>query len=135
MTSMHVAARLRRRGLTLLEILVVLVLLGLAFALAAPSFFTTRAPDAGVQRVVDTARQAAVRRAEALTLTLHPDGQWQVERTDGSSRQPVSSGTFGRAHASSLQIRISPLGACMLVESTPLPPFVIDPVRCRLAVR
>ena len=129
------AADKRNRGLTLLELLVVLVLLGLAVTLAAPAFLSSdRPPDDAVQRVIDSARRAAVQRAEAVTLAIEPDGRWVVEGVGGPDSLRLFTGTVAWVYGSALRLDISPLGACMLYSAAE-PRLTIDPVRCRLRGR
>ncbi|MSR22509.1 MAG: hypothetical protein EXR92_03030 [Gemmatimonadetes bacterium] len=110
--------------------LVVIVLLGLLSALVAPSFYPLRpAPDDAVQRVIDAARRAAVRRAQSLTLSFAPDGGWVVE---GGGE----SGTLAQPPVSPMRVHISPLGVCLLDTARgPEPAPIIDPVHCRLSWR
>jgi prepilin-type N-terminal cleavage/methylation domain-containing protein len=122
-------------GLTLVEVLVVLVLLGLGFALAAPSFLSVpRARDDAAQRVIDVARRAAVQRAGAVRLSFAADGSWVVEGLSARDPAPLLSGRLASPHGQVLRLRISPLGACTLDSSPAVPrSLTIDPVRCRLA--
>jgi prepilin-type N-terminal cleavage/methylation domain-containing protein len=144
-------------GLTLLEILVVLVILGLALGLAAPSFLPSRhEPLDDAQAAVDAARRAAVRRAEAVVLTFESDGHWVVE--DGIRGERLLEGTLGKPRqgedrksgsvtssssvtsplpdVAPLVLHVSPLGACTLDTVVPdESALTIDPLRCRLSTR
>jgi prepilin-type N-terminal cleavage/methylation domain-containing protein len=145
-------------GLTLLEILVVLVILGLALGLAAPSFLPSRHdPLDDAQAAVDAARRAAVRRAEAVVLTFESDGHWIVE--DGIRGERLLEGTLGKLRqgeegksgsvtssssvvtsrlpdVAPLVLHVSPLGACTLDTVVPAESaLTIDPLRCRLNTR
>ncbi|MBM4184965.1 MAG: prepilin-type N-terminal cleavage/methylation domain-containing protein [Gemmatimonadetes bacterium] len=122
------------RGLTLLELLVVLVLLGLAISLAAPSFLAPGGPpDDDVQRVIDVARRTAVRRAQAVTLAIESDGRWVIEGSSGLDSGRLLTGTVTWTQQSPVRLDISPLGACLLYARTSS--LTIDPVRCRLRGR
>ena len=67
------------RGVTLLELLIVLTLMGIAAAVVAPSFATrSAAPVASRVALVTSARRMAVRRAERLSLQLARDGAWTL---------------------------------------------------------
>src|SRR3989442_4278135 len=69
-----------RRGFTLVEMLVVLVLLGLAAALVAPAFVPTRARQTReLVELIGATRDAAVRRGEVVSLHVERSGAWQVE--------------------------------------------------------
>jgi prepilin-type N-terminal cleavage/methylation domain-containing protein len=128
-------ARPGSSGLTLLEMVVVLVLLGSLLALALPSLSAPRAgSDDPLQRVLDTARRAAVRRAESLSLAVEPDGRWVVEAPGRDDPEPVLSGRIEARRAAALRVLVSPLGACWLEGgAAPDPAPFLDPVRCRLA--
>jgi prepilin-type N-terminal cleavage/methylation domain-containing protein len=127
--------RPRAAGLTLIEILVVLVLLGLVLGLAAPSLLSPRPKtDDTVQQVIETARQAAVQRAESVTLSFEADGRWVVAGGGEADSLRLLNGTVDWPYNSALRLRISPLGACML-DSAPGPALSVDHVRCRLSER
>jgi prepilin-type N-terminal cleavage/methylation domain-containing protein len=121
----------RRRGFTLLEVTVVLVLLGIGFALAIPAFITPmRDPDDAVQTVVDAARRTAVRRAETLVLKIAANGEWSIEASrDG---EPLRAGTVAWPQSIPLLLRISPLGGCLLESAVMQASITIDPLRCRV---
>jgi prepilin-type N-terminal cleavage/methylation domain-containing protein len=70
----------RCSGFTLIEILVVLGLLGIGYALSAPSFRRTRRESVnGVQEVIDATRRIALRRGGAVRVCFEPGGPWRVE--------------------------------------------------------
>ena len=64
--------RARRRGVTLLELIVVLALLGLILAIAAPSFIlpSARSDDPTAPALV-AARRQAVTRGEPVTVSIN----------------------------------------------------------------
>jgi prepilin-type N-terminal cleavage/methylation domain-containing protein len=126
----------RSSGLTLVEVVVVLVLVGLAYAFAAPSFLSPpRAPDDAMQRVINAARWVAVHRAGSVTLSFEPDGHWAIDgRPPGSAR--LLAGILTLPYPSPLRLRISPLGACMLNSAGALErSLIIDPIHCRVRAR
>ena len=118
-----------RPGFTLLEVLVVLILLGVGFGLAVPAFVTPQdgATD-GVQRILSTARRAAVRRAEAITVSVEPSGDWTI--ANGDRATPPETGTLDWEPGAHLRVRISPLGACVLDSNDAS--LSIDAVSCRI---
>ena len=101
--------RIRARGFTLLEIVVTLVLLGLAAALVAPAFRTDSAPDERLQSVLAMTREAAVRRAQTLVLHVDDRGSWRLVAAVESTS--IARGRFVDG-TSDLRIRVNPLGAC-----------------------
>jgi prepilin-type N-terminal cleavage/methylation domain-containing protein len=121
------------RGLTLLEMVVVLVLLGVVLALSVPPLVPPRTgSDDPVQGVLDTARRAAVRRAESLSLAIDADGRWVIASADPSAPETVRSGRLDRSPGAALRATVSPLGACWIDAGADASPR-LDPVRCRLA--
>ena len=122
-----------RQGFTLIELIVVLLLMGLAFALVAPSLTRRPVPDIGAtQRVLDAARSTAVRRGETMLLDVRADGRWAV--TGGADTAPVLRGVIDPAPARAHRITISPLGACMYdpAGSATVDSGAWDPLRCTL---
>ena len=101
--------RLRAGGFTLLEIVVTLVLLGLAAAMVAPAFRTETAPDEGFRSILALTREAAVRRSQTLVLQVDGRGAWRIA-ADGDST-PIADGRFTDG-TKELRIRVNPLGAC-----------------------
>ena len=101
--------RFRASGFTLLEIVVTLVLLGLAAALLAPVFRIDSAPDEGFRTVLATTREAAVRRAQTMVLQVDARGSWRISAPGDTST--LGSGRFTDG-TRDLRIRVNPLGAC-----------------------
>ena len=98
-----------RAGLTLIEVVVVLVVLGLGAALVAPAIRSSAEPDEKLANVLAAARETAVRRAETTFLTVDAQGAWRIAAL--SDTTPIASGRFGDGTAQ-LRVRVSPLGAC-----------------------
>lgn len=101
--------RLRAGGFTLLEIVVVLVLLGLAAALVTPAFQSGPAPDEGLRSVLAATRETAVRRAQTLVLQVDDGGSWRIVAAGDSTALGTGHFTDG---TKGLRIRVNPLGAC-----------------------
>ena len=118
-----------RPGFTLLEVLVVLILLGVGFGLAVPAFVTPQdgATD-DVQRILSTARRAAVRRAEAITVSVGPAGDWTIDNGDRASKPQT--GSLDWEPGAHMRVRISPLGSCVLDSNDSR--LSIDAVSCRI---
>jgi prepilin-type N-terminal cleavage/methylation domain-containing protein len=84
-----------RRGVTLLELIVVLALLGLVLAVAAPAYIvpaTTSISDLGSS--LATARRAAVLRGEPVTLTVDNAGAWRVDGDASPTAPAIATGRF-----------------------------------------
>jgi hypothetical protein len=109
----------------------VLVLIGIAFSLAAPSFLPPRdEPGNAVQDLIDSARRMAVRRAETVKLTIHANGDWVIE---AGSAAPQT-GRLARHPGFSTRLHVSSLGGCALDSGAPSE-MRVDPVRCRVQFR
>ena len=120
-------------GLTLLEMVVALVLLGVVLALSVPALVPPRVGSADpLQQLLDTARRTAIRRAESLSLAVDADGRWVIASADPSAPETVRSGRLDRSPVAALRVTISPLGACATDGGARAAP-VIEPVRCRPA--
>lgn len=120
-------SRARRAGVTLVELLVVLVIVGLATAVVAPA---VRGPaEAGVtaEDPLRTAQQLAVQRGESVTLSLLSDGSWVATR----SAQPDDTIRHGRSTPTLTgTLAMLPSGACLPVTLADAR-GAWDPIGCR----
>ena len=111
----------RRVGVTLLELIVVMAMLGLVLAIAAPAFIV-RAERTGsdLEGVLAAARRAAVLRGEPMTLSIDDAGAWSLTGDASPTAPAIASGTL-EASPGRTRVRVSPLGACVpeLVPATP----------------
>lgn len=117
------------RGVTLLELLIVLVVMTVAAALVLPAFGAPPAPaDSPQAQVIAAARRTAIRRAEPLRIRLFADGAWSIRsQRDGAL---VDSGRVDAALAPS-DVLVDPLGSCVPVgQSTGVMTF--DPLSCAI---
>ncbi|GAB1341940.1 pilus assembly FimT family protein [Gemmatimonas sp.] len=104
----------RRAGLTLTEVLVVLVILAIAGALLLSRQVTRRgmqrAENAGEMRaVVDSARALARGRSVAVRLRVYADGLWSVEAP--AVADPIAAGTM-TAPPAPFDVTVDAKGAC-----------------------
>lgn len=112
--------------MTLLELLVVLLLLGLAAAVVAPVLRWPGGPGAtavdrhdlpSLAAAVDATRDLALRRAEALVISVAADGRWRVVPADVSTVADTAPLLAGRltptSAAQSLRVVVSPVGTCV----------------------
>lgn len=119
-----------RRAITLLELLVVLVLLGLSAAVVLP---TLRLPaPAAAESPLVRARTLALRRGEAVRLNTDAEGRWTVRATADALGAILleGDGVASPIDGSARSVVISALGTC-LPEGAPVagsPAW--DPVRC-----
>jgi len=116
----------RRRGVTLPELLVVLVLLGLGSAIVLPLVRRGGAhTDRSDGRLVAEARRLAIGRAQPVRFRLAATGGWSVTAASGAV---LSAGTVPGDHPA-MDLVIDPLGGCLPVAS-PTQVQVIDPMTC-----
>ncbi len=131
----HCQGELRMRsvlnGYTLIEVIVVLVIMGLAAALVAPALL--RSPMYDRQRqltdLVQSARSAAADKGEIVYVRIEPTGDWHMEGTEGA----FSRGRMDRLSAAPLTLIVSPVGSCSFdVRSTAAAAAVtaLDPLTC-----
>lgn len=112
-----------RRAFTLVEMIVVLAVMGIALAVVAPSMIL-RSRKSDISTIVAESRSAALRRSEQMTLAVAEDGKWSVYAARGSA-QPLRSGELDEKKGIAVRINISPLGLCTVNENSghPLDPF------------
>jgi prepilin-type N-terminal cleavage/methylation domain-containing protein len=129
---------LGRRGFTLLEIIVVLLLMALATALVAPAI-GSRQPRSRdeVADLLQMARLAAVRRGEVVTVTVAASGQWRLDGDASAVDGPIASGQLGAKPAAALTVAVSPLGACApgLDSASTALLASVDPLTCQPPAR
>lgn len=103
-----------RRGVTLLELLIVLTLMGVAAALVAPVLVRpTPEPVSAGREIVSRARQQAVRRGEPLRVAMWANGSWVLSaQRDGAV---VDSGHV-RDSLPRAELLMDALGSCVPAE-------------------
>lgn len=123
--------RSSRRAFTLIELVVVLAITGLALAIVAPSFvMRPLSPSAAMQEVINTARRAAARRAQTMTLEVRANGAWSL--ATAAENAALASGKLDSPAVRAFRVRVSPLGMCVPQNdsvSAQSPP--LDPLDCR----
>ena len=126
----HNSAWRLRRGATLLELIVVLALLGLAIAVAAPAFvFPSEKKETNLSVVLATARRSAILRAEPMTLIVDRSGDWRLDSPATAGASPIATGTLDRSPGA-LRVQVSPIGTCIATDgSSNLPGW--NPLECR----
>jgi prepilin-type N-terminal cleavage/methylation domain-containing protein len=123
-----------RRGFTLVEVIVVLLLLGLAAAFAAPVFLAPDRNESGLVTVVRGARQLAERRGENLHLDMGPDGRWSVTGAASLEEGTLAEGELADYDGPRFRLVLSPIGTCALdVRSLRVTSTVqVDPLTCEI---
>src|SRR5690242_11118784 len=99
-------------GFTLIEMLVVLVLLAMAAALAAPAILSHRPARPPLSILIPSARDAAARRGETVYLRIAESGEWRMEGAASSDAGPLATGRVDPFPDLPLTIIVSPLGSC-----------------------
>jgi prepilin-type N-terminal cleavage/methylation domain-containing protein len=99
-----------RHGYTLIEMLVVLIIMGLAAALVAPSLLKSGGYDRQRQlaAIVQAARETAAKRSETIYVRVDPTGTWRMEGAEGA----ISQGRMERLSTIGLTLVVSPVGSC-----------------------
>jgi prepilin-type N-terminal cleavage/methylation domain-containing protein len=123
-----------RPAFTLIEMVVVLAIVGIALSIAGPSLMRPVAPD-GLQSVIDRTRNLALRRAEPVTLAVGADGKWMAYASRSSS-EPVGLGRLADKSLAPVRIDISALGLCttdeLSIESSSRS-VTLNPFACTVA--
>lgn len=122
-------------GFTLLELLVVLVLMGLAAALVAPALLRPERSSTGLESLIPTVRQEAARRGETLYLRVAASGEWRLEGATPSRAIRVAAGKVEPFAGVPLTLIVSPLGTCSFDVPSAAAARVIplDPLSCKVA--
>ena len=123
-----------RPGFTLVEMVVVLILMGLAAALVAPALLAPHRRAATVSDLVESAREAAARRGEVLHLTIEPTGQWRLESGANPLEGTLAAGRVEPFLAAPVTLIVSPLGSCAFdVRSTSAASaLALEPLTCEI---
>jgi prepilin-type N-terminal cleavage/methylation domain-containing protein len=120
-------------GYTLLEILVVLLLIGVAAALSAPVLLRANPGRSSFEELIATGREAAIRRGEVLYLRMGTSGQWSLEAASAPTTEPLASGHI-EAVGAPLTLMFQPNGSCMFDVATVSRGTAIrlDPLTCEV---
>ena len=124
-----------QRGFTLVEMLVVLILLGLAAGLVAPALLPARHTDTSqFAALVAASRDAALRRAEVMWLRVERSGAWRLDGDASAAQGAVATGRLDAAPSVGFTLVISPLGSCAFdVRSDAAAQRIpLDPLTCEV---
>jgi hypothetical protein len=118
-----------RTGITLVELVVVLVVMGLGTALIAPALIFPEPSGAGeLARLLSGAVQLAATREQTVELVVEADGRWRIP-------DPAGDGVLAEGRlqepSTSYALRISPLGSCGPTAGSD-PPFALDLLTCEV---
>ena len=123
-----------RGGFTLVEMLVVLILMGLAAALVAPALLAPGRSTSSLKDLVASAREAAARRGEVVYLTIEPTGQWRLEGGANPLEGTLAAGRVQPFFAAPVTLVVSSLGSCAFdVRSAAAASAVaLEPLTCEI---
>jgi prepilin-type N-terminal cleavage/methylation domain-containing protein len=125
-----------RRGFTLVEVLVVLVVMSVAIAVVGVAF-VPRHPDdlEELDALVQHARSTAIRRAEVMRLEVVPSGVWALTGSTAEVQAPAS-GRLTHGLKDRMTIVFSAFGTCApdLRSELAAAPLRLDPTTCALRV-
>jgi prepilin-type N-terminal cleavage/methylation domain-containing protein len=125
----------RRRGFTLVEILVVLILMGLLAGLVGPAFLPPRRPpESGLATLVRRAQDIAAQRGETVFLALAAGGAWRMDGAASLEAGAIATGRLDGYAAPAGTLVVSAVGTCAWdVRSTAAAQAVpLDPLTCTL---
>jgi prepilin-type N-terminal cleavage/methylation domain-containing protein len=122
---------LTRRGVTLLELVVALALLGTVAAFVIPSLERPASPRGRLDDVLRRARGAAIARAQSLTLDVAPGGAWQLRPLPPDDTVRILDGVLDLPPSAGYQLQLSPLGACLPATVLPAEMDGWDAAGCR----
>jgi prepilin-type N-terminal cleavage/methylation domain-containing protein len=117
-------------GITLLELVVVLAVMGLAAALVAPATVTRVSDASTLTAVVDAGRANAIGRAQSLALTVGATGEWALRPLPPDDSVLVLAGVLEERPPRALRIILGPLGNCTAMDASGAS-LAWDAVRCR----
>jgi prepilin-type N-terminal cleavage/methylation domain-containing protein len=125
----------QRSGYTLLELIVVLVLMGLAAALVIPIFRTRASGASAMQSILTSARAAAALRGEIVYVRFEPSGDWHMEGGGSTLEGDFIGGRIAAPATVPLTLIVSPVGSCAFdVRSATAGARAIrlDPLTCQI---
>lgn len=103
----------KARGFTLLELIVVLLLMGVAAGLVIPALLPPRSADSSpLSDLVRSARQTAARRGEMLYVSISASGQWRFDGAASLEEGPLATGALVDYQAPGGTLVVSPIGTC-----------------------
>jgi prepilin-type N-terminal cleavage/methylation domain-containing protein len=125
----------KRTGYTLLELIVVLALMGLAAALVLPIFRARASRESAIQNIVTSARAAAAQRGEIVFVRFEPSGDWHMEGGGSPLEGDFIGGRIAPLATVPLTLIVSPVGSCAFdVRSAAVGANTIrlDPLTCQI---
>ncbi|HEX2680817.1 MAG TPA: hypothetical protein VHQ03_05945 [Candidatus Dormibacteraeota bacterium] len=121
--------------MTLVELLVVLILMGLAAALVVPALLGPGRDHDDLQALLAQAREVAARREEIIFVRISPTGRWRME--GGDARGGGGTLATGQVHptvGAPITLVVSPVGTCTFDAATSAAARVLalEPLICEV---
>ena len=130
----HSQAGAAMRGLTLIEVLIVIALLAIAVAIVYPNVVRREAPPTLSEgQIIEQAKALAVARAESVRLSIRQDGTWEIVSDAAPESGAIAFGQLAEAPTAAVELRVTELGACFTIPiDGRVEGRVIDAVSCTL---
>jgi prepilin-type N-terminal cleavage/methylation domain-containing protein len=122
---------LTRRGVTLVELVVALALVGTVLALVLPALSAPASRRGRLDAVLRAARGSAIARSQTLTLAVAPSGGWRVRALPPADTLPILDGVLDAPPSAGYELQLSPLGACFPARALPAEFGGWDAAACR----
>ncbi len=122
-------------GFTLIEVIVVLVVMGIAVGLVAPAFFPPRRDDGlPLGALIRRTQDIAASRGETIYLSIASSGDWRLDGGSTVSERALATGTLDGFDGPHAVLVVSPLGTCGFdVRSSEAARVIpLDPLTCEL---
>ena len=122
-------------GFTLVEVVVVLILLGLAAGLVAPAIiFRDGDEQSQLAQVIAGTQDLAAQRGETMHLRVAGSGEWSVEGAASIEQGVIAGGRIDDLQGPPFTLVISPIGTCGfdVRSSDAALAFPVDPLTCEL---
>lgn len=130
----HRQSRAAGRGLTLIEVLIVIAILAIAAAIVYPNIVRRDAPATlSEAQLIEQAKALAIAREEPVRLSIHLDGTWEIVSDAAPGTSALAVGHLVEAPAHGVELRVTELGTCFTVrDDRRIEGPAIDAVSCTI---
>lgn len=130
---MHAVSPRERRlpaGFTLFELVVALVVTGIAAALVIPAISLPRRESGALRWVLPHVRGVAIARAQTLAFSVAADGEWTLAPLPPDDSVVFERGRLDPVPSSGFELTLTPVGACLATARLPVELGRWDAARC-----